>query len=85
MIIPAMMVVEMVEATLETPQIDAERDQKGHVQIDKLRGGSVSLKPYQAAQVAVFILATNPMQDPETCQICGQQRDPKLPGNDDGG
>ena len=80
------MVIRVVEASLETPRIDAERDQQNHVHIDKIRGGSISLDPNQAMQVAAFILATNPMRDPGTCQICGQQKPPTLSvadGDDD--
>ena len=69
------MVIRMAEATLETLRIDAERDQQDHVQIDKKRGGIISLDPDQAVQVAAFILATNPMREPGTCQICGQPKE----------
>jgi hypothetical protein len=69
------MVITVVEATFQTPRIEAERDQQDHVHIDKIRRGSVSLDPDQAVQVAAFILATNPMRDPGTCQICGHQKD----------
>jgi len=82
------MVIRVAEATFRTSRIEAERDQQDHVHIDKIRGGSVSLDPNQAMQVAAFILATNPMRDPGTCQICGQQKGPILPvadGDDDAG
>jgi hypothetical protein len=70
----------MVEASLGTPRIDAERDQQDHVQIDMKRGGIISLDPDQAVQVAAFILATNPMREPGTCQICGQPKEPMALG-----
>ena len=74
------MVIRVVEASLETPRIEAERDQQDHVQIDLRPGGTVSLDADQAVQVAVFILATNPMRNPGTCQICGQEKEPMALG-----
>ena len=67
------MVIRMAEASLETPWIEAERDQHEHVQIDKQQGGIVFLDPEEAEQVAKFILATNPNREPGSCQICGQE------------
>ena len=66
--------ITVAEATLQTPRIEAERDKNDHVQIDHLRGGTVSLDTDQAMKVALFILATNPMRDPGTCQICGLRK-----------
>jgi len=66
--------IMVAEATLQIPRIEAERDTNDHIQIDHLRGGTVALDTDQAAKVALFILATNPMREPGTCQICGRRK-----------